>query len=240
MTIGNEIVSGQTHDTNMHYIAGNLSQVGIDLMEARVVRDDPDQIIDYLRELKEKYHHVFTTGGIGPTHDDITTACVARALNLKLIMHEQAKRMLREFYGDKELTNARLKMAQVPAGARLIPNHISGAPGYSIANIHVLAGVPKIMAVMLQNLMPELTKGEKTLSKTIIALTGESKIAPQLEIIQNQVPEVAIGSYPRYHQQHGNHCHLVLRTKHPQQLDIVYHALQKMLQDQGIQTMHHD
>ena len=137
LIIGNEILSGQTQDTNLNYLARKLADKGIDLIEARIVRDDETAIIDSLRDLQNKHHHIFTTGGIGPTHDDITTACIAKALNLPLEMNPQAKTMLADFYGAKQLSEARLKMALMPQGAKLITNSISGAPGYSLSLIHI-------------------------------------------------------------------------------------------------------
>ena len=237
MIIGNEILSGQTHDTNMNYIASSLNQTGIDLMEARVVRDDAAAIIDHLRTLKQTYHHVFTTGGIGPTHDDITTACVAQALDVAVVLDAKAKQMLLDFYGAEGLTPARLKMAQIPAGAKLIANPVSGAPGYSIANIHVLAGVPDIMQAMFQNLVVELGRGRQTLSKSIVALTGESSIAAQLAELQKHFPEVEMGSYPKKNRPYGYHCHLVLRSKQQQSLDLAYEALQSMLTARSIRSL---
>ena len=237
MIIGNEILSGQTHDTNMNYIASSLNQLGIDLMEASVVRDDAAAIINHLRMLKQKYHHVFTTGGIGPTHDDITTVCVAEALNVDVALHAEARQMLLDFYGAEGLTAARLKMAQIPVGARLIANPVSGAPGYSIANVHVLAGVPDIMQAMFRNLVVELGRGRKTLSKSIIALTGESSIATQLAGLQKRFPEVEMGSYPKKNKQYGYHCHLILRSKQQQSLDLAYAALQSMLTAQDIRSL---
>ena len=239
LIIGNEILSGQTQDTNLNYLAKVLAEKGIDLIESRTLRDDETAIIHTLRDLQNKYDHIFTTGGIGPTHDDITTASIAKALNLELETNPLAKKMLMDFYGEAQLSKARLKMALIPRGAQLITNAISGAPGYSITNtdlatIHVLAGIPEIMQDMFNNLAPKLKTGIRTRHKSLIALTGESKIARQLTALQNHFPGVEIGSYPKKDQQHGYYSKLVLRSKNEQALDQAYQALTKILEDSDI------
>ena len=239
LIIGNEILSGQTQDTNLNYLAKVLAEKGIDLIESRTLRDDEAAIISTVRDLQNKYNHIFTTGGIGPTHDDITTASIAKALNLELETNPLAKKMLTDFYGEAQISEARLKMALIPRGAELITNAISGAPGYSIKNtglatIHVLAGIPEIMQDMFNDLAPQLKTGTKTRHKSLIALTGESKIAGKLTELQNRFPEVAIGSYPKKSQEHGYYSELVLRSKNEQALDQAYQALTKILEDGDI------
>lgn len=196
--IGNEILSGRTQDTNTPWIAERLTERGIVLGEVRVIPDREDLIVFSVRELRGKYDYVFTTGGIGPTHDDITAACVAKAFDLKLVRNEQAFRMLAEHYGPDGLTPPRAKMALVPEGAVLIPNPVSVAPGFIVGNVHVMAGVPRIMQGMLDHVLDMIIAGEPILSSTVACQLLESVIAEDLEKLQEKYPHIQIGSYPHY------------------------------------------
>jgi molybdopterin-biosynthesis enzyme MoeA-like protein len=196
LVIGNEILSGRTRDVNLAYIGGELAAMGIPLREARVVADVDPEIVAAVRTLSGSYTYVFTTGGIGPTHDDITSAAIAAAFGVKLEVREEAVLMLRRFYGADELSAPRLKMATVPEGSTLIDNPVSGAPGFRIGNVFVMAGVPPIMRAMFDTLRPQLAGGPPILSRTVTAPIGESRIAESLTAIQQRHTDVAIGSYP--------------------------------------------
>lgn len=196
LVIGDEILSGRTKDANSNYIARHLTEIGIRLMQVRVIGDDEEAIIGALNELRANYDYLFTTGGIGPTHDDITAASVAKALSVPLIVDERAIDMMRQRYAEHELTEARLRMARVPEGAQLIANSISFAPGFMIENVIVMAGVPAIMQVMLDAVTPMLRVGKKMHSVTIILDRPESTVARDLQELQQDHPAVCMGSYP--------------------------------------------
>jgi len=200
LVIGNEILSGRTQDVNLSHIAKRLGAVGIHLREARVVADIPEEIIAAVNALRARYTHVFTTGGIGPTHDDITAACVAKALDLPLQRHPEAWRRLQNYYEriGVPLNAARARMAETPAGAALIDNPVSAAPGFSIRNVHVMAGVPKIMQAMLDFLLPKLAGGPPIRSVTIFSPLPEGTLAGGLAEIQQAWADVQIGSYPAW------------------------------------------
>jgi molybdenum cofactor synthesis domain-containing protein len=195
LIIGNEVLSGRTQDKNLSYLAKKLGEIGIRLLEARVIPDTETAIITAVREVMAKHDYIFTTGGIGPTHDDITSECIARAVGVEIGLHPEAERLLRDYYGD-QITEARLRMARIPTGADLIPNPISFAPGFTIRNIHVLAGVPAIMQAMLDNVLPTLRHGAAILSVAVSAMLPESKMAEGLGEVQKQHPDIDIGSYP--------------------------------------------
>lgn len=197
--IGNEILSGRTQDTNTSWIATKLSEKGIKLTEVRVVPDVEEAIIFAINELRPKVGYLFTTGGIGPTHDDITSETIAKAVGVGFELNAQAREILLGYYkSEAELTPARLRMAHMPVGARLIDNPVSGAPGFQIENIYVMAGVPRIMQGMLDGLLPELATGKPYISNTVTCDLPESKIAETLENIQKQYETVEIGSYPHF------------------------------------------
>ena len=199
LIIGNEILSGRTKDANLPYLAEKLGAIGIALREARVVPDIEREIVAAVRGLSARYTYVFTTGGIGPTHDDITAACIAKAFETELERNARAVAMLQTHYDDPaQLTQARLKMAEIPVGAALIENPVSKAPGFRIANVHVLAGVPKIMQAMLDNVLPTLRGGPPMLSRTVTGAVREGDIATSLGALQTAHPAVDIGSYPYY------------------------------------------
>ena len=212
IVIGDEILSGRTRDANMYHLAGVLGQVGIILNQVRVIGDDKTAIITAVRELCQTHTHVFTSGGIGPTHDDITADCVAEAFDCKITIRKDARAILASHYkgGEDDLTPARLRMARIPDGAVLIKNTVSGAPGFSIENLHVLAGVPHIFADMVANLLPTLPSGARVHSDSVRVDLPESTLALPLARIASDHPDITIGSYPFY--ENGRHgAHLVVR-----------------------------
>ncbi len=198
LVIGDEILSGRTRDANMHHLAQEFGRAGIDLREARVVADDPAAIVAAVNQLRAVYDHVVTSGGIGPTHDDITADCIAEAFGVgidvradaRAIMAERAERM------GVELTEARLRMARIPDGADLIANPVSGAPGFSIGNVHVMAGVPSVFQAMVAEVLPKLDSGPPVLSQTLRVERPEGELAGPLSEIARGHPAVSIGSYP--------------------------------------------
>jgi len=232
--IGNEILSGRTHDKNLPHIAKTLGEAGVRLTEARVVPDVEAEIIDAVNTLRRKYDYVFTTGGIGPTHDDITAECVAKAFGCKLIEHPEARRRIAERTAamGAELNEARLRMANVPEGATLIDNVISAAPGFRLENVHVMAGVPQIMRVMLDSVKDTLVGGVRVMSKTVLCTLGEGTVASGLAALQKKYPEVDIGSYPQYNR--GNYrVSLVLRATEMDILETATFAVAALVRDLG-------
>ncbi len=203
LVIGDEILSGRTRDSNLHYLAGRLSTHGIDLREARVVADDQAAIVDALRALSAAYTHVFTSGGIGPTHDDITADAVAVAFGVGIDVRDDARAILAEFVRARgtEITPARLRMARIPDGATLIDNPVSAAPGFTLGNVHVMAGVPKIFEAMLEGVLATLEGGQPLLSQTLRVEMPEGDIAGPLADLAARHPSLSIGSYP--YNQHG-------------------------------------
>lgn len=198
LVIGDEILSGRTRDANMHHLAGQLTEAGIDLLEVRVVADDPDAIQTAVRQLSETYDHLFTSGGIGPTHDDITADCVAAAMGASIDVRADARAILQARYDSQgmEMNAARLRMARIPEGADLIDNPVSGAPGFSLGNVHVMAGVPKIFEAMVAGLVPTLTGGDPVLSETLCITRGEGDIAEPLGRVDAAFEDLSFGSYP--------------------------------------------
>ncbi|MDJ0935553.1 MAG: molybdopterin-binding protein [Kiloniellales bacterium] len=198
LIIGNEILSGRTKDANLPYLGERLGELGIRLAEARVVADLKDEIVAAVNVLRQRYTYVFTTGGIGPTHDDITAECVAAAFGRPLIRNPEALALLQAHYAPGDLNEARLRMANTPEGATLIENPISHAPGFRIENVHVLAGVPAIMRAMFDSLAPGLTGGPPLRSRTVTSKLPEGALAAGLGALQVRYPEVDIGSYPSF------------------------------------------
>ena len=196
--IGNEILSGRTQDRNVAYIGKNLEKRGISLKEVIVIPDDERIIIEKVKTYSNKFNYVFTTGGIGPTHDDITTASIAKAFSVKLIRHTEAVAIMKNYYEPGALTEARLKMADIPEGGVLIDNPVSGAPGIQFKNIFVMAGVPEIMQAMLDGLTDRLVCGPPILTASVSTNLTESKLASGMSKIQNECTEVSIGSYPYF------------------------------------------
>ncbi|OIQ75902.1 nicotinamide-nucleotide amidohydrolase PncC [mine drainage metagenome] len=198
LVIGDEILSGRTRDANMFHLAGELTKAGIVLKEVRVVSDDHAAIVAAVNALRGAYAEVFTSGGIGPTHDDITADAIAAAFGAHIDVRADARAILAEHYARSgtELNEARLRMARIPDGARLIDNPISKAPGFSLGNVHVMAGVPNIFQAMVASLMPTLTGGEPLLSQTLRVLRGEGEIAKPLADLAAEFADLSFGSYP--------------------------------------------
>lgn len=198
LVIGNEILSGRTKDANLPFLGAELNKLGIQMREARVVADIESEIIEALNACRAKYDYVFTTGGIGPTHDDITAGCVAKAFGQKLIRNPEAERILRERIAQMgvEVTEARLKMAETPEFADLIDNPVSGAPGFRVENVFVMAGIPRIMQAMFEGAKPHLKRGVTLLSVTVGSFVPEGTIATELGLLQDAYLDIDIGSYP--------------------------------------------
>ena len=198
LVIGDEILSGRTRDANMHHLANTLTEVGIDLKEARFVSDDDTAIVDAIRALSKSYDHVFSSGGIGPTHDDITADAIATAFHKRIDVREDALKILKAHYDRQgvELNEARLRMARIPDGADLIDNPVSSAPGFRLSNVHVMAGVPSIFQAMLRSVLPSLVGGMPIQSETVRINRGEGDVAADLGVLAQTFPDVSIGSYP--------------------------------------------
>ena len=194
--IGDEILSGRTEDKNLNFLAKNLTEMGINLREVRIVPDIENEIIFAVNEVRKKFDYVFTSGGIGPTHDDITSLAIAKAFEDELAQNIEATEILEKYYGKENLNEARLKMAFVPRKARLLDNPVSSAPGFRIENVFVMAGVPKIFQAMFAEASKELNGGKKIKSKEVKTTLTESILAKDLENLQKKYPQVTMGSYP--------------------------------------------
>src|SRR5690349_3994710 len=229
LVIGDEILSGRTKDKNIGYIAEYLTNIGIDLKEVRVVADEADAIVEGLDALRRRYTYVFTTGGIGPTHDDITADSVAKAFGVAIDVDPRARALLLTRIAEKDLNEARLRMARIPAGADLILNKVSAAPGFRIGNVHVLAGVPSIMQAMLDEVAPTLRTGVKMLSETLRANCREGDIGTELGAIAKAHPDVMIGSYPFQDDGRPN-TNIVVRSRDAQKLAAAKAAVEDMLE----------
>ncbi len=232
LVIGDEILSGRTKDKNVGYIAEYLTALGIDLMEVRIVGDEERAIVDALNALRKRYTYVFTTGGIGPTHDDITADCVAKAFGVPIDVHPRALAIMQERLAatGTEMNEARLRMTRIPKGADLVLNKVSGAPGMWIENVIVMAGVPSIMQAMLDEVAPKLKTAVRMLTETIRADAREGDIGTELGEIANAHPGVAIGSYPFFDPQLGPNTNVVLRGRDAEQLALARRAVEEMLQ----------
>jgi molybdenum cofactor synthesis domain-containing protein len=229
LVIGDEILSGRTKDKNIGYIAEYLTGMGIDLSEVRVVPDVPEKIISAVNALRAEYTYLFTTGGIGPTHDDITAECVAAAFGVTIDEDERALTLLRERYTEEELTPARRRMARIPAGASLIENPISKAPGFRLGNTLVMAGVPSIMQAMLDNAAPTLEGGVKMLSVSLSTCgLPEGVYAAGLGDLAKAHPGVSMGSYPSF-RDGGFHNEIVLRARDAALLEAAREAVSVFL-----------
>ena len=200
LVIGNEILSGRTKDVNLGFLAEQLTRLGVRLREARVVSDVAEEIVRAVDETRRRYDYVFTTGGIGPTHDDITAGSVARAFGVPLVRDPRAVALLERHYQPGQLNEARLRMAEIPEGSILIDNPVSAAPGFQIGNVFVMAGVPAIMQAMFGGLKQRLVGGPPILSRTVSAYIAEGTIAAGLAALQQRHPELEIGSYPFFRQ----------------------------------------
>lgn len=198
LVIGDEILSGRTRDANMFYLAGELTQHGITLSEVRVVADDEPAIIAAVNALRAGHDYLFTSGGIGPTHDDITADAIARAFGVEISIRDDARALLQAHYdrAGLDFNAARQRMARIPAGAVLIDNPISTAPGFSLENVHVMAGVPHIFQAMLASLLPTLTGGQPLLSQSLRVNLGEGDVATPFAALATDFPDLSMGSYP--------------------------------------------
>lgn len=230
VVIGEEILSGRTADENICYVAAYLARAGISLREVRVIPDVEDEIADAVNALRRKFTYVFTTGGIGPTHDDVTTDAIARAFGVGVVVDARAVAAMRKHFSEAELTPARRRMARVPEGASLIDNAISRAPGYRIANVIVMAGVPRIMQVMLDAVLPSLAKGRPILTRSVRIDAPEGDVATPLAALQQAHPDVQIGSYPFFEQKRLG-TYVVLRATDGAALAAAHDALWTIIVD---------
>ncbi len=234
LIIGNEILSGRTQDVNLGYIAKRLDEVGVCLAEARVIPDQEGEIVAAVNACRAKYDYVFTTGGIGPTHDDITAECVAKAFAVRLEQNAQARAILEEQYRERsvELNEARLRMANMPVGAVLVDNPVSGAPGFMMENVFVLAGVPEIMQAMFESALGQVSGGTPTRSRTVVAYLPEGTLAAPLKTVQAKDPDIDMGSYPFYRVGRFG-SNLVLRGADETQLDEAVGKLVELIDELG-------
>ena len=234
--IGNEILSGRTVDANLPYIASRLGEIGIRMAEARVVPDDESAIVEAVNACRARHTYVFTTGGIGPTHDDITAAAVARAFGRPIERNREAERRLLAYYPPERVNEARMSMADMPEGVALIDNPISVAPGFRIENVHVLPGVPKIMQAMLDGLLPTLKGGPRVLSRAITVFAPEGDVAAGgLGDLQARFPTVEIGSYPFWRPE-GPGTTIVFRGTDQTQIDAAASGLLTLAEQIGTAT----
>lgn len=231
LVIGDEILSGRTRDANMHHLAEQLTAHGIDLREVRVVSDDQAAIVAALNALRAGFDHVFTSGGIGPTHDDITADAVGAAFGVTVDVRADARALLQAHYDRQgtELNAARLRMARIPEGAELIENPVSVAPGFTLENVYVMAGVPSVFQAMVQSVLPTLTGGQPLLSRTLRMMRGEGDLAGPLAEVAIRFPDISFGSYP--FQKDGVYgSNLVLRGPDADALDTALAALETALE----------
>jgi len=229
LVIGDEILSGRTRDANMHHLAGQLTDVGIDLKEVRVVSDDAPAIIAAVKALSASHDTVFTSGGIGPTHDDITADCIAAAFDAHIDVRDDARALLQAHYdrSGMELNAARLRMARIPDGASLIDNPVSVAPGFTMGNVHVMAGVPSVFQAMVASVLPTLVGGARLMSRTLRVMRGEGDIAEPLGTFATDYADLSVGSYP--FQKDGVYgSNIVVRGTDPARLDLAMDALHRM------------
>ncbi len=227
IVIGDEILSGRTRDSNMHHLAGQLTSVGIDLKEVRMIGDEHGTIIAAVQAMSKAYDNVFTSGGIGPTHDDITADCIAAAFDKHIDVRDDARAILAAHYARSgtELNEARLRMARIPDEAILIDNPVSAAPGFTLENVHVMAGVPSVFEAMVATVLPTLTGGAPLLSATLRIDRGEGDIAGPLGQIAKDHPALSIGSYP--FQKDGKYgAHIVIRGSNQVEIDAAVKKLE--------------
>ena len=234
--IGNEILSGRTVDANLPHLATKLGEMGIRLAEARVVSDDQGEIVDAVNACRAKYDYVFTTGGIGPTHDDITAAAIAKAFDRPYGRHPEAEARLLAYYPPEKVNEARMSMADMPEGAELIDNPVSIAPGFRVENVHVLAGVPKIMQAMLDNVLPTLKGGVVVLSRSVTIFMPEGELATHLGKLQDEHAELDIGSYPFFGSE-GPGSTIVLRGTKQDAIDLAADALVALATSSGTRVI---
>lgn len=233
LVIGDEILSGRTREGNAHHLTGVLTEIGVALREIRCIPDDMAVITGAVRELSAAMDYVFTSGGIGPTHDDITADAVAAAFDARIDVREDARGILERYYGAEMLNEARLRMARIPDGARLIDNPVSHAPGFILGNVHVMAGVPKIFQAMVEGLRSQLAGGPPTLSHSFRAEIPEGAAAAPLAALDAAHPQVSFGVYPYYRMESGPGCTVVARSTDRAALAAAADAVRTMLADLG-------
>ena len=232
LVIGDEILSGRTRDSNLHHLAQELTRAGIDLREARIVSDDHAGIVAAVRALAASHDHVFTSGGIGPTHDDITADAVADAMGAKISHRPDAMALLGAHYAQRgvEFNEARQRMARIPDGAVLIDNPVSIAPGFTLGNVHVMAGVPSVFEAMVASVLPGLTGGAPLLSQSLRVMRGEGEVAAPFGALAAEYPDLAMGSYP-FTQNGIFGTNLVVRGQDAAQVDAAMVALSRLFPD---------
>ncbi len=227
--IGNEILSGRTQDVNLNYLALALNERGVRMTEARVIPDVESVIVDTVNECRKKFDHVFTTGGIGPTHDDITAVCIAKAFEVEIVLHPEIVKLIEAREAPPEVMASRMLMARVPKGAQLIRNTTGGPPGFQMGNVFVMAGVPAVMQSMADSLTKEhLGGGDPVRSRSIGAYLGESQVASALSDIQDEHPDVDVGSYP-FFRKDGYGTNLVIRGTDEAELDLIKEKIRLMI-----------
>jgi len=236
IVIGDEILSGRTEDRNISYIAKHLTAIGIQLLEVRIVPDVADEIIAAVNSLRARYSYVFTTGGIGPTHDDITADSIAKAFGVDIDVDERALALMKPYYERRrlEMTPARLRMARIPKGAEIVNNSLSIAPGFRLGNVIVMAGIPSVMQVMLDDASKHLRTGKRMLSQTLELLRPEGEIAELFGTHQQEFPDVVMGSYPFARDARTYGTQLVLRSTVPERLAIATEGLERKLKARGL------
>ena len=234
--IGNEILSGRTQDVNVVAVSNWLNELGVKLDEVRIIPDIEDSIVKTVNDVRKKFNYVFTTGGIGPTHDDITSRSIAKAFNLSYGYHKEAYEILEQYYGKSEFNEGRKKMAMLPDKASLILNPSSGAPGFIVDNVYCLPGVPSILKSMLGELNSKIIGGKKILSKTMNLKTVESEIAEPLERVQNKFKDIEIGSYPFFRKGKVG-VSIVIRSTEEKLISICYKDIENFIRKKKIEII---
>ena len=237
--IGNEILSGRTQDINVSFLAKWLNNLGVRVSEVRIIEDNEEIIINTIKEVKNNFKYVFTTGGIGPTHDDVTSKSIAKAFDLSCGYHKEAYDILKKYYKPGKFNEGRKKMAKIPDQAELIYNPSSGAPGFIVKNVFCLPGVPSILKSMVEGLKNKIIGGKKILSKTISVNTVESKIAKSLEDVQNKFKDIEIGSYPFFRLGKIG-VSIVIRSTEKNQIDDCSKQIVSFIHKKKIQIMDSD
>ena len=232
VVIGNEILSGRTRDANLAYLGARLNDIGVRLMEARVIPDLDEVIVATVNEARRRFTYVFTTGGIGPTHDDITAASIAKAFGVALVQNPEARAILEAHYPTGELNAPRLRMANTPEGATLIENPVSKAPGFQMDNVFVMAGIPEVMQAMFESVVHRLVGGKPLVSRSVTVYLPESKVALGLEALQDRYSDVEMGSYP-FNRAGRFGTRLVLRATEAGSLDAAAGELDGLIVELG-------
>ncbi len=236
--IGNEILSGRTQDTNLAHLAKALNELGVRMVEARVIPDVEKTIVDTVNECRARFDYVFTTGGIGPTHDDITADCIALAFDTELEIHPEIEAIIRRREAPPDVMASRLRMARIPKGATLIENPTGGPPGFQMENVFVMAGVPSVMQAMVSTLDKDRIRGGLPVrSRSIGAWLSEGQVASRLREIQEEHPDVDLGSYPFYRKE-GYGTNLVMRGTDEQELEVMLEKVKQMIEDFGAEPFY--